>query len=117
MRTRSLGREERKVQMLTAFTVAIQSEQDDRMTVYDIARKLGLRASTNLRIMLNELVAEGYLESEREYIQTGGAVQYKIIYSLPTYSPYRKSPQSAARHSREIAINHRGRKVGQGRLF
>lgn len=87
------------------------------MTVYDIAKKLGMVASTNLRIMMNELVSEGYLESEREYIQTGGAVQYKVIYFLPDFSPYRKSPQAAERHSREIAINHRGRKVAQGRMF
>lgn len=103
-------RGERELQILTAFTVQLQAGHDGKMTVADIARKLGITPSTKLRIIINDLVVGGLLEAEREYLTVGGVCQFRVWYSLPYGSGYEKSPKTAERRQIKMSTHRRGHK-------
>lgn len=107
MRQRALSREERKLQILTAFTLDLQSGGEGEMTVYDIARALDLTPSTKLRRMVLELVGEGDLKRRDEPIGGEGAIAFRSVFSLPEQSGFRVSPQTAKR--RTITLRSRQR--------
>ena len=78
MKTKALAREDRLRQILQAFAIEIQEGRTGEMTVADVARKLHLTASTKLRLMLEELVMDSQLISEKELIP--GVAKFRRIY-------------------------------------
>lgn len=79
MKTKALAREDRQRQILQCFAIELQEGRSGELTVSDVAKKLHLTASTKLRIMLEELVMEGGLQSRREDIP--GIAKFRRIYS------------------------------------
>jgi len=79
MKTKALDRDSRKHQIMLAFAVNLQSGGDGRLTLVDIAHKVGLAHSTKLRKMVEELIAEGLLTSKDEPMT--GAVSFRRVYS------------------------------------
>ena len=78
MKTKALAREDRLRQILQAFAIELQEGRSGVMTVADVARKLHLTPSHKLRLMLEELVMDSQLISEKEDIP--GIAKFRRIY-------------------------------------
>lgn len=79
MKTKALAREDRQRQIYQCFAIELQEGRSGEMTVSDVAKKMHITASTKLRIMLEELVMEGGLQSRKEDIP--GVAKFRRIYS------------------------------------
>lgn len=79
MKTKALDRDSRKRQIMLAFAVNLQAGGDGRLTLVDIAHKVGLAHSTKLRDMVTELIIDGLLTSVDEPMT--GAVGFRRVYS------------------------------------
>lgn len=111
MKTKALSREDRKRQIMLAFAVNLQAGGDGRMTLNDIAKKVGLSTSTKLRDMVVELMIGGLLDVVVEPMP--GIVGKRFIY-FPTalFDDRNGKPKHQERH---IKINTR--RNGQLAMF
>lgn len=104
-------RNERKELILLCFIVDIQRGGTGELTVADLAREMHVTPQTKLRMMVLELVDEGYLTVRKEPLTAGGAVGFKAWYSLKEMAirriPYEKQQK------RTVTINRKGQKAGQ----
>lgn len=78
MRTLPLAREDRLRQILQCFAIEIQEGRSGELTVNDVAQKLHLTTSTKLRLMLEELVMDSQLISEKQPMP--GIAKFRRIY-------------------------------------
>jgi len=102
MKTKALAREDRQRQIYQCFAIELQEGRTGELTVSDVAKKLHLTASTKLRIMLEELVMEGGLQSRKEDIP--GVAKFRRIYSPDPKHFQRPAPQYRGA-GRSIKIN------------
>jgi len=98
MKKKALAREDRLRQILQAFAIEIQEGRTGEMTVADVARKLHLSPSTKLRLMIEELVQDSQLISEKEDIP--GIAKFRRIYrpNLGQFKPPSPQYRGAGRH-------------------
>ncbi len=113
---KAYSRDERKEQILTAFTVNAQAGLGDEMTLADIARWLKVTPSGKLRDIVTELVIDQQLECRIQNFENGGAINFRRWYKLPEDSLYQSGQRVAAKH-RSVSIKSRGRSVGQMELI
>lgn len=104
MKTKALSRDDRKRQILMAFSVEIQNGYSGEMTVADIARKMHLSPSSKLRDMVLELVIDGILDFRDEAIP--GITKFRRIYS-PNPDLFRRPPVHYIGQGRAIKVNSR----------
>lgn len=102
MKTKALAREDRQRQIYQCFAIELQEGRTGELTVADVAHKLRLTASTKLRIMMEELVMEGGLQSRKEDIP--GIAKFRRIYSPDPKHFKRPTPQYRGA-GRSIKIN------------
>jgi len=102
MKTKALAREDRHRQIYQCFAIELQEGRTAELTVAEVAKKLHLSPSTKLRIMLEELVMEGGLQSRREDIP--GVAKFRRIYSPDQKHFKRPAPQYRGQ-GRTIKIN------------
>jgi len=62
-RKKALRKEEREIQVINWFAIRIQHDNDEYATCYEIARGLGLSASSHLGAILKGMEEKGSLES------------------------------------------------------
>lgn len=106
---KALARDDRKRQIMIAFSVEIHNGNNGEMTVADIARKLHITASTKLRDMIMELVIDGVLDFRDEPIP--GVAKFRRIYS-PEAVSFRRPKAEYGKLGRAIKINSK-----QGSFF
>lgn len=101
---KNYSREEREVMIVSAFAVEIQHRRPNKMTAYQIAKKLGITASTHLNGILQQMVADGRLNAA---IEPNPGRWTTRFYDLPegTYTP----PKSI----RSIVFKQNGKFVDQ----
>lgn len=102
MKTKALAREDRHRQILQCFAIELQEGRTGELTVADVARMMKITASTKLRIMLEELVMEGGLQSRKEDIP--GVAKFRRIYSPDPKHFQRPTPKYRGA-GRTIKIN------------
>ena len=102
MKKKALAREDRQRQIYQCFAIELQEGRTGELTVADVAKKLRLTASTKLRIMLEDLVMEGGLQSRKEDIP--GVAKFRRIYSPDPKHFERPTPQYRGA-GRSIKIN------------
>lgn len=102
MKTKALAREDRQRQIYQCFAVELQQGRTGELTVADVARMMHITPSTKLRIMLEELVMEGGLQSRKEDIP--GVAKFRRIYSPDPKHFQRPTPQYRGA-GRSIKIN------------
>lgn len=102
MKTKALAREDRQRQIYQCFAVELQQGRTGELTVADLARMMHITPSTKLRIMLEELVMEGGLQSRKEDIP--GVAKFRRIYSPDPKHFQRTTPQYRG-EGRTIKIN------------
>lgn len=108
MKTKALAREDRQRQIYQCFAVELQQGRTGELTVADVARMMHITPSTKLRIMLEELVMEGGLQSRKEDIP--GVAKFRRIYSpdpkhfqRPTLQ-YRGAGRSIKINSKQMSV-------------
>lgn len=102
MKTKALQREDRLRQILQCFAIELQEGRTGELTVAEIARKLRLTPSTKLRLMIEELVMDSQLISERETIP--GIAKFRRIYR-PNHGEYKRPAPQYKGAGRQIKIN------------
>lgn len=102
MKQKALAREDRLRQILQVFAIDLQQGGTGEFTTSEVARKMHLTASTKLRLMLEELVMEGGLQSRREEIP--GVCKYRRIYS-PDPKAFKMPRPQYKGQGRSIKIN------------
>lgn len=102
MKKKALAREDRLRQILQVFAIELQAGRTGELTTAEIARKMHLTPSTKLRLMIEELVMEGGLQSRREDIP--GVCKYRRIYSPDPKAFDMPKPQYRG-SGRQIKIN------------
>lgn len=103
-RTKALAREDRLRQILLCFATELQAGRDAHLTVSDIAKKMHLTASTKLRLMIEELVMDSQLISEKEPMP--GVAKFRRIYR-PNLGEYQRPKTQYRGGGRSIKINSR----------
>lgn len=104
MKTKALAREDRLRQILMVFAIELQEGRSGQLTVADIARKLHLSPSTKLRLMIEELVQDSQIISEKEDIP--GIAKFRRIYR-PNLGEYQRPKPLYRGAGRSIKINSR----------
>ena len=99
---KALAREDRLRQILQVFAIDLQQGGKGEFTTAEIARKMHLTPSTKLRLMIEELVMEGGLQSRREDIP--GVCKYRRIYS-PDPNAFKMPKPQYRGGGRSIKIN------------
>jgi hypothetical protein len=102
MKTKALAREDRLRQILLCFVIELQEGRTGELTVSDVAKKLRLSASTKLRLMLEELVMDSQLISQREDIP--GVAKFRRIYR-PNMGEFKRPTPQYRGTGRTIKIN------------
>lgn len=102
MKQKALAREDRLRQILQVFAIDLQQGGTGEFTTAEIARKMQLAPSTKLRLMIEELVMEGGLQSRREAIP--GVCQFRRIYS-PDPNAFKMPKPQYRGAGRSIKIN------------
>ena len=101
MKKKALAREDRLRQIMLCFAIELHEGRSGEMTVADVARKLQLTASTKLRLMLEELVMDSQLISEKEDIP--GVAKFRRIYR-PNLGQFEKPKPEYKGRGRAIKI-------------
>lgn len=104
MKQKALAREDRLRQILQVFAIELQQGRTGELTTAEIARKMHLTPSTKLRLMIEELVMEGGLQSRLEEIP--GICKYRRVYS-PDPSVFKMPKPQYKGGGRSIRINSR----------
>lgn len=104
MKQKALAREDRLRQIMQVFAIDLQNGGTAEFTVSEIAKKMRLTPSTKLRLMIEELVMEGGLQSRREDIP--GVAKFRRIYS-PDPSAFKMPKPQYRGGGRSIRINSR----------
>ena len=102
MKQKALAREDRLRQILQVFAIELQQGRTGELTTAEIARKMHLSPSTKLRLMIEELVMEGGLQSRREDIP--GVCKYRRVYS-PDPNAFKMPKPLYKGQGRSIRIN------------
>lgn len=102
MKSKALAREDRLRQILQAFAVEIQSGRTGELTVADIARKMRLAPSTKLRLMIEELVMDSQIISEKQAIP--GVCGFRRVYR-PNLGEFEVPKPICKGEARRIRIN------------
>lgn len=102
MKQKALAREDRLRQIMQVFAMDLQQGGTGELTTAEIARKMHLSPSTKLRLMIEELVMEGGLQSRREDIP--GVCKYRRIYS-PDPKHFKMPKPQYKGQGRSIKIN------------
>jgi len=113
MKQKALSRDERVVQIQTAFIYDRMHGGDGSLTAVQIAHALKITASTKLRLILAEMVVQRLLVCFQEPIP--GICKFRRVYALSPDNPYRVKPEYHGQ-GRAIRINP-GRQTKQERLF
>jgi len=110
MSIQNYSRGERLVQIRMQFLLRAKRGQGDEMTMYQVARALGLKPSGHVSKMLAELCAQGKLKCRQETNRSGRWNTF--WYRLPA------SESDAMKvNTRHIQVKSNGRQVGQLELF
>ena len=102
MKQKALAREDRLRQIVQVFAIELQQGRTGELTTAEIARKMHLAPSTKLRLMIEELVMEGGLQSRREDIP--GVCKYRRVYS-PDPNAFQMPKPLYKGQGRSIKIN------------
>lgn len=74
-------KEERKMQILGAIAVNVQSGGSWWLTATDIANRLHMTPSTHLRLIIAEMVVEGQLDERKE--DDPGIRKFRRLFTVP----------------------------------
>ena len=107
---KAASRAAREGMILMAFALEQQRWNNNELSAYDIARKIGMTpTSPRFRDILSTMVKDGKLHAfECKTKSTGVNNGVRFVYRVP---------QSYEPKKREIAIKSNGRAVGQLELF
>jgi len=92
--------------IIQAVVVSVSRGWGDSLTIAEIAQKLKVTPSTKLRIMVNEMVVEGLLQSRHE--KHPGIAGFRVLYSIPQEKltkAVKDAQQQAWGKPRQIRIN------------
>lgn len=110
MSLQNYSRGERKVQVRMTLLLRAKRGNGDEMTMYQVARALGMKPSQHVSRILAEMVAEGQLVCRQVSGRPGRWNTF--YYGLPD------GIKSAVVHfTRSIAVRAKGVQVGQLELF
>lgn len=104
MKQKALDRKDRQYQIMQCFAAELMQGNSGEMTIADIARCMHLAVSTKLRIMVNELVADGMLDYRNEPIP--GIAKFRRVYS-PDPKHFQRPKPMYKGEGREVKINSR----------
>jgi hypothetical protein len=110
MAVKNYSRAERETQIKMAIALSIQRGNGDELTMYRIARALGLQPSTHVAQILADMVVSGKLKAR--WVENRPGKWDTVLYSLPegTYV----DPKATAR---QIPVKVRGVLSEQLELF
>lgn len=83
MRRKAYSRGERKEQIANVFIDAMQSGQPNRLTMYQVAKRMDLAPSTKLQEIMLEMVADGVLS----FIAENKGNSWRRVFSLCNVQP------------------------------
>lgn len=110
MSLQNYGRAERKVQVKMTLALRIQRGQGNEITMYQVARALGMKPSMHVTRILAEMCAEKSLTCRKV---TGRAGRWDTY----VYQLSEREMNGFAPKKREVAIKTKGAAVGQLELF
>lgn len=105
---KAYSRAEREAMVINAFAIHIQNGKPNQLTMYQIARKLGMTPSDHIMKILKKMAIDGKLKID--VVKRKGRYD-TLMFRLPDglYTEPKKS--------REITVKSKGKLVGQLELF
>jgi hypothetical protein len=105
-KVRAYKREDRKALIIHVFATDIQAHGDGIFTCSTIAKAMDITPSTKLRNIIDEMVSQGLLISER--VEDTGIAGFRTLYSLNVGTEGFAFPHHWTKHAKrqhEIRLN------------